>query len=109
MKQFATEKGRKYDGRRVGKTVRKNYLLYIFFNVVHRAKQLSKRSQVEQSVRLSVQTTLAACDETDDEGEVDESSAGATLAMLLRLSQDPRMETRDLPPSGQSKLPGIIG
>lgn len=63
--------------------MRKNYLLYIFFNVVHRAKQLSKRSQVEQSVRLSVQTTLAACDETDDEGEVDESSGGAALAILL--------------------------
>lgn len=46
MKQFAMEKGeekrRKRDGQRVEKTVQKNYLLYIFFNVVHRAKQLSK-------------------------------------------------------------------
>lgn len=42
MKQFATKRGRKRDGERVGKAARKNYLVYIFFNIVHGAKQLSR-------------------------------------------------------------------
>lgn len=97
----------------MGKTARKNYLVHIFFNVVHRAKQLSKGHKLSnRSVYRCKQRLLRrVCDATDG-GEVDESFAGAAvLTKLLRLSvsQDPPSgETGDLPLL-QSKLPGIIG
>lgn len=96
----------------MGKTARKNYLVHIFFNVVHRTKQLSKGHKLSnRSVYRCKQRLRRVCDATDG-GEVDESFAGAAvLTKLLRLSvsQDPPSgDTKDLPLL-QSKLPGIIG
>lgn len=73
----------------MGKTARKNYLVYIFFNAVHRAKQLSKGHKLSNpSVYRCKQRLRHLCDATDDEGEVDESFAEtAVLAKHVRLSR----------------------
>lgn len=80
---------------------RKNYL-YIFFHVVRApCEAVKQRSQVEQSVRLSVQTTFAAWvrDATDGEEEVDESSTPGRLSRWNSSSsflyQDPWVKMRE--------------
>lgn len=81
------KRGRERDGGRVGETARKNYLVYIFFNVVHRVKQLSKGHKLSNLSVYRCKQRLRVCDATDDEGEVDESFAGtAVLEKLLRSS-----------------------
>lgn len=73
----------------MGKTARKNYLVYIFFNVVHHAKQLSKGHKLSNpSVYRCKQRLRHLCNATDDGGEVDESFAEtAILAKLVHFSR----------------------